>query len=120
MNIYLDDNLAGIQLINLLVKAGHAVIQPADVDMAGESDAKHFEYAIRNKWPVLTKDCDDFEELHQLILASGGSHAGVLVIRAEHDSTKNMQPKHIAGSIAKLAKSGFQCINNYIVLNHWR
>jgi predicted nuclease of predicted toxin-antitoxin system len=120
MNIYLDDNLAEDQLVKLLVKGGHAAVQPADVGMAGKSDARHFAHAIRQLWVLLTRDRDDFEDLHQLVLTSGGSHPGILVVRYENDSTKDMKPKHIAAAIIKLTKSGIYVTDGYVVLNHWR
>src|SRR5207253_2867030 len=100
----MDDNLAEDQLIKLLVKGGHATIRPAEVGMTGKSDANHLEYAIRQTLIVLTRDRDDFEDLHKLVLASGGSHPGILVVRYEKDSTKDMKPRHVAAAVTKLAK----------------
>ena len=120
MNLYLDDNLAEKHLANFLAKDGHSVIQPVDVSMNGKSDPKHFVYSIQNHRLILTRDREDFEELHQLVTASGGSHPGILVVRSEKDSTKKMKPRHIVVAISNLAKSGFECANNYVVLNHWR
>jgi predicted nuclease of predicted toxin-antitoxin system len=120
MNLYLDDNLAEEQLLRLLAKGGHSVVRPADVGMVAVSDAKHLECAIRNNWTLLTGDREDFNDMHQLILTSGGSHPGILVVRYERDSTKNMKPKHIAAAVTKLEKSGMACTDTLIVLNQWR
>ena len=120
MKVYLDDNLAGKRLLGLLRKNGHTVARPADYGLVGVSDARHLEKAIREDLVSLTKDRDDFGDLHRLILTSGGGHPGILVVRFEKDPKKDMKPKHIAAAIAKLEKSGISVKNDLVVLNHWR
>jgi predicted nuclease of predicted toxin-antitoxin system len=120
MNLYLDDNIVEGQLVKLLVKGGNSAVRPVDVGLGGTSDAKHFEYAIRKSWIVLTRDDEDFEDLHTLVLAAGGRHPGILVVRYENDSIKDMKAKHIAAAVNKLAKAGISCTDSFIVLNQWR
>ena len=120
MNIYLDDNRADRKLAGLLGKAGHAVILPSTVGLAGVSDARHLEHAIRNGFAVLTADREDFWELHQLVLTSGGTHPGILVVRYENDPKRDMKPKHIVTAVGKLASSGMVTTNQVVVLNQWR
>jgi len=120
MNIYLDDNLADETLGALLVRGGHAVVRPNEVGLRSASDAKHFEHAIRNSLMVLTSDRDDFRDLHQLVRTSGGNHLGILVVHYENNEKKDMKPKHISAAIGKLERSGTPCVNELIVLNHWR
>ncbi len=90
MNLYLDDNRSGDELAALLVKAGHQVVRPAEVSLAGASDARHLEYAIRTNLAVLTADRIDFWELHDLILTAAGSHHGILVVRFDNDAKRDM------------------------------
>ena len=120
MKIYLDDNLTGRTLAALLMNAGHTVVQPTAAGLAGASDARHLEYAIRNGLAVLTRDRDDFRELHQLVLTAGGGHPGILVVRFDNDPTRDMKPKHIVAAIGKLVRSGTPVVNQFIVLNQWR
>jgi predicted nuclease of predicted toxin-antitoxin system len=120
MNFYLDENLAEDHLIKKLAKGGHSAIRPADVGMGGKSDPNHLEFAIRQDWIVLTRDKGDFEDLHNLVLASGGSHPGILVVRYEKDSRKEMKPNQVFAAIRKLEKSGVSYAGCFIVLNHWR
>ena len=120
MKIYLDDNLAGQTLGALLIKAGHTVVQPAAGGLAGASDARHLEYAIRQGLTALTRDRDDFRELHDLVLTAGGAHPGILVVRYDNDPTRDMKPRHIVAAIAKLVRSGAPVVNQFIVLNQWR
>jgi predicted nuclease of predicted toxin-antitoxin system len=120
MKIYLDDNLTDRTLEALLVKAGHTVVQPAAVGLARASDPRHFEYAIRQGLIALTSDRDDFRELHELIRTAGGNHHGILVVRYDNDSKRDMKPKHIVAAIGKFVRSGATVVNQVIVLNQWR
>jgi predicted nuclease of predicted toxin-antitoxin system len=119
MNIYLDDNRADRRVAGLLGKAGHGVILPANVGLAGVSDARHLEHAIRNDAVVLTADREDFWELHQLVLTSGGAHPGIMVVRYDNDPKRDMKPKHVVTAVGKLVRSGMSTANQVVVLNQW-
>jgi hypothetical protein len=69
---------------------------------------------------VLTNDRYDFEDLHDLVLAVGGSHPGILLVRFDNDARRDMQAKHIAVAVSKLEKSGMATTDQVIVLNQWR
>lgn len=120
MRIYLDDNRRGERLRRLLLKAGHDVQSPHEAGLAGAPDARHLEHAIRQRRLVLTNDREDFRDLHQLVLTAGGRHPGILVVRFERDSRKDMKSQHIAAALQRLENSGFACEDQLIVLNHWR
>jgi predicted nuclease of predicted toxin-antitoxin system len=120
MNLYLDDNSANPMLVAMLRRAGHTVAVPADVGLSGASDARHLDSAIRATRVVLTADRDDFRELHDLVLNSGGSHPGILLVRYDNDPKKDMKPRHIVAAIAKLERSGLPLRDQIIVLNQWR
>jgi predicted nuclease of predicted toxin-antitoxin system len=120
MNIYLDDNRADRRLAALLQKAGHAVVCPVDVGLSGASDARHLTHAISTNLVVLTNDSADYQELHNLVLAAGGGHPGILVIRYDDNPKHDMKPRDIVAAIAKLEQSGVVIANDVIVLNHWR
>src|SRR5262245_10694114 len=111
MMVYLDDNFADQALAGSLRKAGHTVFRPADFGLTGASDARHLERAIREGLVVLTKDRDDFHELHQLVLTSGGCHPGMVVVRYENDATRDMRRGHIVKAIDKLERSGLPLVN---------
>jgi predicted nuclease of predicted toxin-antitoxin system len=120
MNLYFDDNIADQKLRALLVKQAHTVVQPSDVGLRGASDARHLEYAARHRLVLMTKDNDDFEDLHLLVRTCGGSHPGILLIRSDNDPTRDMKPKQITAALAKMANALTDCTNQLIVLNHWR
>ena len=120
MNLYFDDNRADRRLAALLQRNGHTVVVPADVGMSGASDMRHMDYAVRHALVVLTADRNDFHELHDLVLNSGGGHPGILLIRHDNDPKKDMKPGHIVVALAKLERSGLPLRDQIIVLNQWR
>ena len=67
MNLYLDDDSAKGKLLALLRQAGHGAWSPAECGIVGASDARHFEYAARNHLVLLTRNYDDFAELHDVV-----------------------------------------------------
>ena len=120
MNLYLDDDSAKAHLVALLRQAGHRVRIPAEAGLAGASDARHFEYATQNRLVLLTRNYDDFLELHDVVQATRGQHQGILVIRSDNDPTRDMTDRGILNAIAKLEGSGVPIANQLHILNHWR
>lgn len=120
MNIYLDDNRTDRSLAGLLRRSGHTVTVPLDVGLSGRTDASHLEHAARNNLAMLTADRNDFAELHQLVLTTGGHHPGIMVVRYDNDAKRDMKPKHIAAAVDRLERSGLDISNQVVVLNHWR
>jgi hypothetical protein len=101
-------------------QAGHTVVVPADTGCRGASDARHFQYAISARRVVLTADREDFRELPELVLVSGASHPGALVVRYDNDPKRDMKPKHTVVAIHRLEQSGLVIVNEIVVLNQWR
>lgn len=120
MKVYLDDNLAERALAGALRKAGHTVLRPADIQLVGAPDAQHLERAIREGLVCLTKDSDDYRDLHQLVLTAGGSHFGLVVVRYDNNKKRDMKVRHIVAALGKLEQSGMSLLNQWIVLNQWR
>jgi predicted nuclease of predicted toxin-antitoxin system len=120
MKIYLDDNKADAALARSLRKAGHLVVRPAEVGLTGVSDPRHFQHAIQAGLTVLTGDREDFHELHDLVLTSGGSHSGILIIRSDNDPKRDMKTRHILVALQRLERSGVPLESQLLVLNHWR
>ena len=74
MKLYLDDDSNASALILALRQAGHDVRTPAEVGLAGANDQVHFKRAIREGRSLLSRNYDDFEELHELIVEAQGHH----------------------------------------------
>jgi len=120
MNPYLDDDSAKASLVRLLRTAGHQVVIPADAGLAGASDPRHLTHATQHRLVLLTRNHDDIEDLHLLVQATGGNHAGLLVVRLDNDPSRDMKDRDIARAIANLERAGAPVTNEFQVLNHWR
>jgi hypothetical protein len=53
--------------IGVLRKAGHQVTFPADAGTSGISDPRHLIHTVQHDLVVLTRNHDDFEDLHFLV-----------------------------------------------------
>jgi hypothetical protein len=118
MNLYLDDDSAKGLLAVLLRKAGHRVVLPSDVGLAGASDPRH--HAVQQDLVLLSKNYKDFLDLHDLVRATRGQHAGLLVVRSDNDPSRDMKDRDIVRAIANLERTGVPTANEFRILNHWR
>jgi predicted nuclease of predicted toxin-antitoxin system len=120
MRLYLDDDIASVHLARLLRKAGHDVRLPSEAGLSGESDAVHLAYAVRENRVCLTRNYDDFQDLHKLILEVKGHHPGILVVRRDNDPRRNLTPGGIVRAIGNLVAANIVLVDEYQTLNHWR
>ena len=114
-----DDSVDGV-LIQLLLRAGHDVAQPTDFGLSGASDPRHLQRAIRESRVFLSRNHEDFEDLHLLVMEGHGHHSGILIVCKEKDSTKDMKRRQIVGAIGKLEAAGVPIADQFIILNQWR
>jgi Domain of unknown function (DUF5615) len=96
MNLYLDDDSAKASLVRLLRTARHQVVIPADAGLAGASDPRHLTHTVQQHLVLLTRNHDDFEDLHLLVQATGGNHPGLPVVRSDNDPNRDMKGRDIA------------------------
>ena len=120
MNLYLDDDSAKGALVARLRKTGHQVVVPADAILGGAADPRHLLYAVRQSLVLLTRNHDDFEDLHLLVQATQGRHTGILAIRFDNDPARDMKDAEIVRAIRNLEQSGAPVANEFHILNHWR
>jgi predicted nuclease of predicted toxin-antitoxin system len=120
MKLYLDDDSAAKLLAALLRSAGHDVQLPADVGLSKAHDPVHLVQAVQEDRALLTKNHDDFLQLHNLIVRAGGSHPGILVVRHDNDPSRDLKPAGIVRAIRKLEASGVPIRDGFHILNHWR
>lgn len=120
MLLYLDDD-ATIQgaLVNLLRKAGHDVMLPAACGLSGADDPVHLTHAVKMGQPLLTYNHDDFEQLHFLVVATGGRHPGIVVIRRDDDK-RDLKPHNIVAAWDKLIASGDPIPDHFTIFNQHR
>jgi hypothetical protein len=120
MNLYLDDDSAKASLAKLLRAAAHQVVLPADVGLAGASDPRHLTHTTQQNPVLLTRNHNDFEDLHAPVQVAGGTHPGILVVRSDNDSSRDMKDRDIVWAIANLERAGAPVANEFHILNHWR
>jgi predicted nuclease of predicted toxin-antitoxin system len=120
MRILIDANLSMRRLASRLRAAGHDIVLASDVSLMDASDPRVLAWAVGQGRLVLTRDHDDFTELHELILACGGHHPGILTVRFDNDPRHNMTDRGIVNAVGKLEASGVPIPGEVHVLNHWR
>ena len=120
MNLYLDDDSAKAALVARLKRAGHQVMIPATAALSGASDPRHLLHAIQQGLVLFTKNHDDFKDLHLLIQASHGQHAGILAVRCDNDPTRDMTDADISRALRNFEQSGAPVANEFHILNHWQ
>jgi predicted nuclease of predicted toxin-antitoxin system len=114
--IYLDDCAYDKELVRCLQEAGHQVVTPAQAGITGRADDVHFRYAADHHLVLLTKNADDFLELH----GKDSKHAGILVIYQDNNPDRDMSHADIVRAIANLLGAGVALSSTVQVLNAWR
>jgi predicted nuclease of predicted toxin-antitoxin system len=120
MNLNLDDDSTHPRLVRLLRKERHDVRLPVDVGRAGNHDAVHLKFAIRENRVFLTHNRRDFPFLHELVLEVHGHHPGILLVRRDNVSKRDMSPADIVRAIRNLINAGVPMEDQLHILNHWR
>ena len=120
LSLYLDDCADDDTLAALLRRAGPRVHTPRVAGTSGVSDGEHLDYAARHSYTLLTKDPDDFLDLHNQWQAMNRPHSGILLIYEEKEVNKNMSRAQIVVAIDNLVASGIPIANEIHLLNHWR
>ena len=120
MRLLIDENMSDPRLASRLRAQGHDPILAGDVGLLSTADPRVLIWAIAQAVPVLTRDVEDFTDLHDLIMAAGGHHSGVLVVRFDNDPRHNMTHRGIVSALDKLESSGVPISDWIHVLNHWR
>src|SRR5207244_2095584 len=100
------EHVGGDRFVGMLRKSRYQIITVTDAGLAGSSDPKVLAYAVANGYVVLTRNADDFQDLHDLIAITGGSHTGIMVIRSDDKNRQGMKPHEIVKAIGKLEASG--------------
>jgi predicted nuclease of predicted toxin-antitoxin system len=120
MKLYLDEDTAWSQLVQALHRAGHDTQTTIQSGLAGEWDPVQMMYAIQEDRCILTRNYCDFQDLHNLLASAHGHHSGVVVIRRDDDTRRNMSPRDIVRALANFETAGLPMTDQYIVLNQWQ
>ena len=120
MKVLLDENMSDPRLAARLRASGHDPILAHDVGLLSVSDPRVLIFSIAERLPVLTRDSDDFEDLHDLVIAAAGHHSGILIVRFDNDPRHNLSDRGIATALSKLELSAVPTRDQIHVLNQWR
>ncbi|HZG37659.1 MAG TPA: DUF5615 family PIN-like protein [Nodosilinea sp.] len=115
LTLLLDEDSQAKYLVSLLKAAGHDVQTINEAGIGGASDDVVLNYAAQQRRVLLTRNCNDFLDLHQATL----NHAGILAVYQDTEPAKNMSYRAIATAIGNLETSGVPMANQFIVLNQW-
>ncbi|PSN08500.1 hypothetical protein C7293_30160 [filamentous cyanobacterium CCT1] len=111
----LDEDSQAKHLVSLLKMAGHDVWTINEAGIGGALDDVVLDYAAQQGRVLLTRNCDDFLDLHQ----ATPTHAGILAVYQDAEPAKNMSYQAIEIAIGNLETSGVPITNQFIVLNQW-
>jgi predicted nuclease of predicted toxin-antitoxin system len=120
MKFLIDENLSSPRLASRLRVQGHDPVLARDAGLLSVTDARVLIYSIAQGLPVLTQDSEDFEDLHDLIMAASGHHAGMMIVRCDNDPRHNLTDRGISTALSKLESSGVPIADRIHVLNQWR
>jgi predicted nuclease of predicted toxin-antitoxin system len=117
LNVFLllDEDSQAKSLVGLLKTAGHDVLTVNEAAIAGSPDDQVLEYARLQKRVLLTRNCSDFQKLHQ----NNPTHPGILAVYQYPDLSKNMSYSVIVNAISNLTATNSVLANQFIVLNQW-
>ena len=77
--IYMDEDVSTVYA-TMLEKYSYSVSTTEQCGKKGQSDAAQLAYSIDNGAVLVTHNIKHFGELHKLVFASGGHHAGIIGI----------------------------------------
>ena len=120
MRLYVDEDSAHAVLVGLLVKAGHDIRSAGDFNRGGDADPVHLTRAIRDGRILFSRNHDDFKLLHELALAAGGRHPGILIVRFDNDPTRDLSPRGVVRALRNLESSGLGTADQLLILNQFR
>ena len=120
MKLLMDENMSDRRRASRLKAQGHDPLLAIDVGLLSVSDPRVLIWAIAQALPVLTRDSEDFTDLHDLLMAAGGHHPGILLIRFDSDPRHSLTDRAIASALSKLEASGVSIPDHIHVLNQWR
>jgi hypothetical protein len=78
-------------------------------------DSVVLEHARQEQRILLTRNCGDFQELHQ----TNPEHFGILAVYQDFDSSKNMSYQEIVKAIANLEAADYSIKHEFVILNQW-
>ncbi len=113
--LLLDEDSQAKYLVNLLRAAEHDVTTANEAQIVGFPDREVLAYAIQTHRVLLTRNCDDFQELHQ----HQTIHHGIFAIYQDPEAAKQMSYPDIVRAIGNLEAAGLELAGQFVALNSW-
>ena len=88
--------------------------------MIGEDNTVQFTFAVEKDRVLLTRNHDDFRNLHNLSVVLRGHHPGIFVVCKEDNPRRDLTARGIARAIGKLLAAGIPVADQFTILNRWR
>ncbi len=86
LKLLIDEDSQALPLVKTLRKANHDVVTVNEANLMGQPDNIVLEYASENNRIVLTRNCRDFEALHE----ANPNHPGIFAVYQEANPLKKM------------------------------
>jgi len=111
----LDEDSQAKYLVNLLRAAGHDVVTVKEAGLGSCPDKFILDYARQELRVLLTRNCEDFNELH----LANSVHPGILAIYQDSDSSRNMNYQAVVKAVSNLEAANYELGNQFVILNQW-
>jgi predicted nuclease of predicted toxin-antitoxin system len=123
LSLIVDEDTQANRLVEMLRSQGHDVLTVNEAGISGLPDVVVMETARTQQRVVLTRNCNDFLELHE----ANPEHSGILAIYQNNDFTKSMSYAAIVKAMlrssryanANLEETGLLLKGQFIVLNQY-
>lgn len=115
LRLLIDEDTQARRLVDMLRIDGHDVLTVNEAGVTGIPDSMVLEIATTQQRTLLTRNCDDFVELHE----ANSNHSGILAIYQDADLTKGMTYAAISNAILNLETTGLPLEGKFIVLNQY-
>lgn len=81
--IYIDEDSMKQALVKALRSAAIDAITPSDVNRTGYTDEEQLGWATGEGRVIYTANIGDFCRIHSILMAQGGSHAGIIMVQQQ-------------------------------------
>lgn len=113
LRLYLDDCAYAKELVARLRAVDHDVLTPVEAGTLGLHDPEHLHHAVAEGRVLLTRNPDDFENLHREVVR----HPGIVAIYQDNDPTRDMNHAEVVRALNNLESSGVHLASNFHILN---
>ncbi len=115
LRLLVDEDTQARRLVEMLRADKHDLLTIGEAGITGIPDSLVMEMARTQQRVLLTRNCNDFLELHQ----ANSDHLGILAIYQDADTAKSMSYAAIVKAIANLENTNLSLVGQFIVLNQY-